>query len=104
MGTHPIFESDFDCLTEMPEMTLNDLNLHNLPIEIQISILKKAVGSDRKQLEKVQQVPPHWLFITKSNDFISPIFDEEMKKKNVWQNYMSPTILARWHQESKKLP
>merc|ERR1712130_304929 len=29
MGTHPIFESDFDCLTDLMEEDLNDLlNLH----------------------------------------------------------------------------
>ena len=27
-----------------------------------------------------------------------------MKQKKTWQSYMSPTILARWHKESKNCP
>ena len=27
-----------------------------------------------------------------------------MKQKKTWQSYMSPTILARWHRESKNCP
>lgn len=90
----------------MPEqINHNQLkNINDLPIDIKIAILKKVVGSDRKELEKIQQVHPHWLFITKTNDFMTPIFDAEMKQKKTWQSYMSPTILARWHKESKNCP
>ena len=61
---------------KMPEqINLNRLNnINDLPIDIKIAILKKVVGSDRKELEKIQQVHPHWLFITKTNDFMTPIF------------------------------
>jgi len=39
MGTHPIFESDFDCLTEMD--TLREINLHLATVE---KDLTKSVG------------------------------------------------------------
>ena len=106
----------------MPEQINHDhmSTFNDLPIDVKIAILKKTVGSDRKELEKIQQVHPHWLFITKTNDFMTPIFgsnyqkilrniyvtnsDAEMKQKKTWQSYMSPTILARWHKESKNCP
>ena len=37
------------------------------------------------------------------NNYVS-ISDAEMKQKKTWQSYMSPTILARWHRESKNCP
>ena len=52
---------------------------NDLPIDVKIAILKKSVGSDRKELEKIQQVHPHWLFITKTNDFMTPIFGKSLK-------------------------
>ena len=63
-------------IQKMPEqININQMNNFNdLPIDIKIAILKKVVGSDRKELEKIQQVHPHWLFITKTNDFMTPIF------------------------------
>ena len=54
-------------------------NFNDLPIDIKIAILKKSVGSNRKELEKIQQVHPHWLFITKTNDFMTPIFGKSIK-------------------------
>ena len=52
---------------------------NDLPIDVKIAILKKSVGSDRKELEKIQQVHPHWLFFTKTNDFMTPIFGKSQK-------------------------
>ena len=104
----------------MPKQINHMSTFNDLPIDVKIAILKKTVGSDRKELEKIQHVHPHWLFITKTNDFMTPIFgknhekilrnnyvinsDAEMKQKKTWQSYMSPTILARWHKESKNCP
>ena len=53
---------------------MEPFDFENLPIDIKISILKKVVGADRKELENIQQVHSEWLFITKSNDFMKPIF------------------------------
>lgn len=72
----------------MPEqINLHHMNnINDLPIDIKIAILKKVVGSDRKELEKIQQVHPHWLFITKTNDFMTPIFG-----KSNWNYYVIVT-------------
>ena len=66
----------------MPEQINHDhmSTFNDLPIDVKIAILKKTVGSDRKELEKIQQVHPHWLFITKTNDFMTPIFGSNYPK------------------------
>jgi len=42
MGTHPIFESDFDCLTEMSEMETQD-------VEVKLPVEKRARFSKNKK-------------------------------------------------------
>ena len=55
---------------------LKKFNFEKLPIDIKILILKKVVGADRNELENIKNVHPQWLFITKTNDFMNPIFGQ----------------------------
>ena len=79
-GTKILTENLTENLTKkLPEnkgcqKKVEPFDFENLPIDIKISILKKVVGADRKELENIQQVHSEWLFITKSNDFMKPIF------------------------------
>jgi len=50
MGTHPIFESDFDCLTEIDNLKrMDDSVLFQLPPELLCGLLSKLPGEDLKQ-------------------------------------------------------
>merc|ERR1712037_772598 len=54
MGTHPIFESDFDCLTDDVALPLNgmeNLNGHSIEVEAGISTLRNSV-SKKEKMEK----------------------------------------------------
>ena len=61
-----------------------------------------AIGSSRDHLRLVQKVCPHWLQLTIDNDVMAKIFDADLKKSEIWQTYMSPTILQAWHEQSKR--
>ena len=80
----------------------NCMKFDYLPLELRIYILKLAIGGSRKRLSLVQSVNSTWRQITLDNDVMAPIFDAELKNNELWQAYMSPTILAAWHQQSKK--
>lgn len=78
------------------------MKFDDLPLELRIYILKLAIGGSRERLNLVRNVNFTWRQITLENDVMAPIFDAELKNNELWQAYMSPTILAAWHQQSKK--
>merc|ERR1712147_99792 len=53
MGTHPIFESDFDCLTEMSRRQLKKISGYDETAE-----LMKAMGVDASDLESTSASKP----------------------------------------------
>merc|ERR1712210_216256 len=63
MGTHPIFESDFDCLTEKmaeesgPVPETEPLNLHEdlKKLEDEINTLKQVLGSKEQQAAELRK-------------------------------------------------
>merc|ERR1712037_781566 len=63
MGTHPIFESDFDCLTEkmadesVPVPETEPLNLHEdlKKLEDEINTLKQVLGSKEQQAAELRK-------------------------------------------------
>merc|ERR1711990_103239 len=95
MGTHPIFESDFDCLTEMASRQLDEISKleaeleklfdstgnenskpeieelknENLKLIYQINTLKKAI-----QKEKDDIVPPKVMITQSIYDSLQSIF------------------------------
>ena len=75
----------------------------DLPLELKIHILKLTIGNSREHLQLVQSVHPSWLRITFNNDVMAQIFDAEVKNNDIWQAYMSPSILQNWHRQSKKV-
>merc|ERR1712037_224227 len=54
MGTHPIFESDFDCLTDEENLILGDrkMSSKNVPFKASIMIPAKMISCERPVLAK----------------------------------------------------
>jgi len=69
MGTHPIFESDFDCLTERSKMEI-DL------------VVQKRLKPNSMEIETLLMEPnePFWIFASEiqPSDITSSCFDEEL--------------------------
>merc|ERR1712110_1365993 len=59
MGTHPIFESDFDCLTEQIEkkMQIKVKTLTGKEIEIDIEVSDK-IERIKERVEEKEGIPP----------------------------------------------
>merc|ERR1712189_23270 len=77
MGTHPIFESDFDCLTEMPrQITEIKQFLVNARRKDAKSVKVKQTKLTPSSRFDVQSICIHWLFMIKTKqtncDFLFP--------------------------------
>merc|ERR1711892_154792 len=57
MGTHPIFESDFDCLTDFRQMSSNKNNVNRIPQdELAMRAILKDMGITEYERRVVQQM------------------------------------------------
>merc|ERR1711953_424031 len=87
MGTHPIFESDFDCLTDEYELsvqpddvliTATDGLLDNVPLEMICGIFDGATAENlQHKLEELCQVT---LAISLDENYMSPFALEARKQ------------------------
>merc|ERR1712227_981646 len=66
MGTHPIFESDFDCLTDCPKMVADDaelsledfINKKNIRVEIKRNQFRSGRSNDSGRIRKREPYRP----------------------------------------------
>merc|ERR1711915_558274 len=65
MGTHPIFESDFDCLTEWPQQALNSSGRSWSPKRVSTLTIMQEISSSSKTSKSnyhvFKKLEPHWL-------------------------------------------
>merc|ERR1712142_1444314 len=78
MGTHPIFESDFDCLTDLSQQISHPRPSHVVEIS-QVDIIKLR---EKEMMETEIESPSKKVRIT---DYFSPkkILEKETKSQNV---------------------
>merc|ERR1712098_88616 len=89
MGTHPIFESDFDCLTEMNRISsfgtlsrnLAQCSRHKSSASYKSKIAKKTTGSS--QLNKLGLDDPNSLKASKMSSGVLDSHHEKMKSKSI---------------------
>merc|ERR1712131_149969 len=89
MGTHPIFESDFDCLTEMNRISSFGTLSRNLvqcsrqksSASYKSKIAKKTTGSS--QLNKLGLDDPNSLKASKMSSGVLDSHHEKMKSKSM---------------------
>merc|ERR1712131_565765 len=84
MGTHPIFESDFDCLTDFDGMNADDI----------FRKLSRGVSFDRRKFKEdaenlgiiEKKDEPEWEVNAKDSIFITPMNQSESMDDSTNQN------------------
>merc|ERR1712168_672068 len=78
MGTHPIFESDFDCLTEM---SVSNNELCNLAYEGKTALFMIRKDEEPNLLNRVDssgRTPLHWACASRQIDIVKEIVNDEL--------------------------
>merc|ERR1712193_378860 len=98
MGTHPIFESDFDCLTEMADLGFFGVGSDSSDSEEEVAPEQETRATEEKKPKKESDLPPpeEILLVRQRSDFFNDNDqlgvnwnNDSLVKHCLWQSVLS---------------
>merc|ERR1711970_686990 len=115
MGTHPIFESDFDCLTEKKmagQVTLTSQDGQEIAVEINVIKQSKIVWQmlqdlrpegDEEQIDALPIPNVNYAILKKVIDWCTKHKDDAPEEENFNEKKNSDSTIPKWDSEFLKV-